>query len=177
MAVAHATENEIRVPEFGYRFAPSSEAGFSLIELIVVLIIVAMLMAIGITGFRSMRDSSTAPQMNTGAGRIWRSVQEYRFDNEGTFPKASMLTARGGTGFVDLGGRRYVRDWPGGIRGAKFIVVQSSGASAAPATGPANVVLYHDNRTSAWMAAYESKGKRVFQRGVSASASPVVPIG
>lgn len=177
MADAHASDYALPVPECRVLRVGGDEGGFSLIELIVVLIIVSILMAVGIFGFRAMRDSSTAPQMNTGAGRIWRAVQDYRFDNEGAFPTAAMLTSSGGASFVDLGGRRYVRIWPDGVKGAKYMIVQSSAAAAAPTTGPVNVVLYHTAGSSGWMAAYDANGKRVFQRGVSPTASPVVPLG
>lgn len=155
-----------------------SEAGFSLIELLIVMIVLAILFAIALPGVRNASDAPNAPSTAIAGGTVWRAIQTARLESGGTMPAAAELTGQA-AGLVDAAGTRRIRPWPETGRGEP-IVITTSAAARPPATGTPDTLLYGVGggalpRTG-WLAGYGPKGQIVFQRFVSAG-TPVVGSG
>lgn len=151
------------------------EAGFSLIELIVVVLIIAILIAIAFPNVRSASDGPAAPSTAIAGGTVWRSVQQWRLENGGTMPATSMLTSFG-AGLVDPAGTRLVRPWPETQRGQQIVLNPGSGGRP-PTTGTPNTLAYAASGNTGWLAGYGPKGTIVFSRAIATSATPEVPAG
>jgi hypothetical protein len=81
---------------------------------------------------------------------------------------------------VDGSGARTIRTWPESGKGSPVKIYAGSSATApTTSTAWANGIVYYASadRQSGWMAAYSSSGRLIYQRGIAASANPVVPIG
>lgn len=158
-----------------------SEAGFSLIELLVVLVIIAILIAIVAPQFGGTRQRSSGPLINAGAGAIWRGVQHYRVENHGVLPPPSMLANAGAT-LVNPGGGRYVQRWPTDGTGTQPMSVQA-GSGATPPTTVApragGTVLYQATGATptGWLAAYSNDGRLLFRRVIGTSTAVTRPVG
>lgn len=161
-----------------------AEGGFSLIELLVVLVIVAILMALVLPQLNKVRRNTGGPTSNVAAAAIWRGVQNYRIDNGGNFPPLTMLQ-NGGTTFTDPGGIKYVKRWPQDATGKPMPVLQGSGTppttnlplpvGPVPANSPIGKVVYYGNGTTGWIVAYSDTGRIVFRR--DAGPWTAVPAG
>jgi prepilin-type N-terminal cleavage/methylation domain-containing protein len=160
------------------------ESGFSIVELIVVLVIVAILMAAVLPQLNKVRRNTGGPTTNIAAAAIWRGVQNNRIDNGGNFPPLSMLQ-NGGTTFTDPGGIKYVKRWPQDSKGAPMEVLSGSGtpptanlplpAGPVPPGSSIGKVVYFANGTSGWIVAYSDTGRIVYRR--DAGPWTAVPAG
>jgi prepilin-type N-terminal cleavage/methylation domain-containing protein len=153
-----------------------SEHGFSLTELIVVIVLVAIALGAALYSLSSVRRGSGDTRYAAAATTIWRGIGSYRLDNKGAPPPASEL-AQAGKSFTNLAGARYVRTWPEDPRGNGPLVVVSASATRPPPTGPANTVQYAVRGDSAWMAAYGGDGRVVFLRSIATGTTPEAPVG
>ena len=152
-----------------------AEAGFTIIEIVIVVLILAILMAIALPSVRSAADGPAAPSTAIAGGTVWRSVQQWRLENGGTMPATSMLTNYG-AGLVDPAGVPMVQPWPETQRGARIVLTAGSGA-APPATGTPNSLAYAANGDVGWLAGYGPKGRLVFRRVIAPSTTPGAPAG
>lgn len=167
------------VPSCGRRRAGGFESGFTIIELLVVLIIVAVLMVLLAPNALNQHRSSANPALNASAGAIWRGVQRYRMDNRGTFPNASMVKPTTPSTFVDAANEPYIRRWPAGPDGLAQQVTTASSATipVSVAATPNGQVLYYGAGNVGWVAAYSPHGNLVLRRGATATANPPRPAG
>ena len=140
----------------------SSEGGFTIVELLVVLIICAILMAIILPSLGKTRQNTGGPTVNVAAAAIWRGVQNYRIDNSGTFPPIGMLQ-NGGATFKDPGQVKYVKRWPENTKGQPMTVVNGSGNPTTQGAQPGQVV-YFQNGNTGYLIGYSDRGTVVFRR-------------
>ncbi len=160
-----------------------SEDGFSLVELLIVIIIVSILMVFILPTLGRTRDKTDGPQINVAAGAVWRGIQAYRIDNHGMLPATNLLTAPSGNAFVNPGNGRYVQRWPESSDGQPIAVTAGTGgpptasiSNASPLAG--NLVYSVSNGgRNGWLVGYSSSGSIVFRRSIEANAAGVVPAG
>lgn len=156
------------------RVRARNEAGFSLIELLIVMIVLAILIAIAIPNVRTASEGPSAPATAIAGGVVWRTVQLVRLESGGIMPTAAQMINQA-AGLVDPAGRARIRPWPETGRGVP-IPIATSTAAAPPATGTPNTLLYGvgggARPTTGWLAGYGPKGSLVFRRVIS-SAAPV----
>lgn len=153
-----------------------STRGFTMIELLVVMTIVAVMLGTGVLALQAFRDEPRGMQVSSAASVLWRGVQSYRLDHAGRLP-ATLEPS-----LVDDAGNRYVKRWPADQDDLEPVVVTMSPLSKPPASADAYAVLYHAaaDRASGWLAAYDQDGLVVYQRGSWSSdqaADVVVPAG
>jgi prepilin-type N-terminal cleavage/methylation domain-containing protein len=162
-----------------------AEVGFTIVELLVVLIIVSILMAIALPQLNKARTRSSGPAISLSSGAIWRGVMSYRLENQGVLPATTKLANKGAT-FVNPGGGPYVKHWPSDATNAASLVVAASTATTPPATVSATrtgTVLYatlpvgSPNPVQGWLAGYEPTGKLVYRRIISTNGAAPGPIG
>lgn len=159
------------------RFGRGSDAerGFSLLEMIIVLVLVGIALMAAIFSMSSVKRSGNDAKYATAASQVWRGVGAWRQDNKGALPPATAL-AGGGSNFQSITGSRYVRYWPEDPRTGEPLAV--AGARGAPSTtGSPGTVVYSTNGTTGWMAAYGHDGRAVFLRAVTPGRTPGAPIG
>ena len=154
-----------------------TESGFSLIELIVVMILVAIALLAAIHTMTSIRRSSTDHHYQTAATSLWRGIGAYRQDHKGALPPLTALQ-QSGRNFTNVAGARYVRQWPDDPRLGKPLEVLAPSGSGSIETGPPNSVRYEAsaNGDTARLAAYGHDGRLLFLRSVSLGA-PEAPVG
>ena len=163
-----------------------SDAAFSMVEIIVVMVIMAVLGGVGATMLQSASKGQSAPMTAATGGVVWRGIEAWRMEEgAGLLPTANRLTAGNGHGgyaggLVDGAGSLLIPAWPEASKGAPVKV--HAGSSAVPPTTSttwANDLVYFasaDRRTG-WLAAYGSSGALVFRRSITAGATPGAPIG
>ncbi len=148
------------------RVRAGGEAGFTLIELLIVMIILAILMAVGLPSVRNASQGPSAPATAIAAGIVWRAVQTSRLEAGGVMPTATQMSSQA-AGLVDPAGVRRIRPWPETGRGEP-IVLTTSAAATPPATGTPNTLVYGvapgPRPTTGWMVGYGPKGTTVFKR-------------
>jgi general secretion pathway protein G len=185
MVVAHDPSDAVAVLRPGPACASARttrardrERGFTFVELLVVMLIIGIITTAVAPTLLNQRARGSGPGVNVAAGAIWRSVQNYRIDNRGTFPPTSMVQP--GPAFSDPAGQEYIRSWPEGPDGEP-IRVRPGGMGMPPATmsstGAGGVVVYGASGRAGWVAGYGADGRRVFVRGVSTTLAPMVPEG
>lgn len=159
------------------------EAGFSLVELLVVMVVIAIMLGVASVSVRSSLQEKPDAELDVVSGRVWRAIGDYRVDRNGRFPPTVTKD-----GLVNLSGGSYIRSWPEhpGREGA--LEVAASGAARPPASSRPFDVLYHAGAdgASGWIAAYDGRGSVMFRRGAVASGGTaassndtriVVPLG
>lgn len=154
------------------------ERGFSLIEIIIVMILVAIALLAAVHTLTSVRRSSVDSKYVAAAGVVWRGVGAYRQDNKGALPPISAFDNRG-AGLRNAAGTRYVRDWPDDPATDQPLVPAPGSPGAAAEPGPANRVVYWAaaNGEAARLVAYGSGGRIVFLRSVTNVGPAEVPVG
>ena len=85
----------------------TGEAGFSLIELLVLIIMIAVLAAIGFPMFFKQEDEANNFWVQQSLETLQVGIQNYAVDHSGSFP-ASVSSAA----LVDPSGKAYVANWP-----------------------------------------------------------------
>lgn len=168
-----------------------SERGFTLVEILVVLIVIAMLMAIAIPTLNRSTRATDAPQMALAGGALWRAIHQFRADNHGSMPPVATLTAAStaatpGTGFEDPGRHRYLESWPRD-NADRPVQVLNGGTGAVPtaanycASRAGRLVYGGTSGTSphtAWLVGCSSQGQMVFRRSVMSTLTATTrPIG
>ncbi len=158
--------------------ARRGESGFSLVELLVVLLVTGILVAVAAPSIRGSSRAVESPSMAISGGRIWRAVQLARLGSGGHLPAADQLAGQA-PGLTDAANRALVRPWPEDEDGAPLRITTSS-APSPPQAGTPNSLVYSAagaQPTSGWLAGYGPRGKLVFLRGVSSSGTPMRPVG
>lgn len=153
-----------------------SEAGFTLVELLVVMVIGAILMAVILPQLGTTRAKVSAPEMNVAGGAIWRGIQNYRLDN-GHLPPAALLTGQHaqrppGRTFANPGGGRYVERWPPNTTGGNARVYQAP-SPTLPTTrdrSRAGRIYYYvppgTRPLVGYLVAYSDTGDIVYRRSI-----------
>ena len=85
----------------------TGEAGFSLVELLVLIIMIAVLAAIGFPMFFKQEDEANNFWVQQSLETLQVGIQNYAVDHSGSFP-ASVSSAA----LVDPSGKAYVANWP-----------------------------------------------------------------
>jgi general secretion pathway protein G len=166
-----------------------SEAGFSLIELLVVMIICALLFAIILPTLARTREKTGAPQVSLAAGAIWRGIQAYRIENGGELPDPAVIAAAPaanppGSNWTNAADGKYITRWPEDNHGVPMPVVRGASATVPTASIPdtdnqAGKVVYYAAagrpRTVGWVVGYSDTGQIVYRRSIGAAG--VSPVG
>lgn len=164
------------------------DAGFSLVEVVVVMVILAIMAAVAIPTTGNARRAAEAGAMATAGATIWRAIIDYRVDYRGQMPPASDLaswsaSAAGQAQFRSRASHSQGADprdlyikpnkWPSHPRSGARIRVEASTSSAPPATDGAGRprLLYGSSGFGGWLAAYTSRGQRVFCRDIPVGSS------
>lgn len=182
MVLAHqrpSTGCRVRAHPADVRRSTPAEDGFSLMEMVVVLVIILIVGAITTAGMGSFRTASGDPGMSAAAEVVWTGIVEHRVDHHGLFPDATMIVGGDGSTLVDDEGQRYVRSWPEDPTGDGRIKVQGSPEVRPPGMLTGGGVLYHvePKQSEGWIAAYGRDGAPVFVRGVAPRPSTnVLPV-
>lgn len=150
------------------------ERGFSLIEIIIVMVLLIIAMLAAVSTLTSVKRNGADVRYTTAASTIWRGIGAYRQDNKGAMPPLTLLGSEGAN-FKNLAGTRYVAEWPEDPDGSGRIEV-GEGTGAPADSGPASSLLYSTDGTEGWLAAYGHDGRLIFLRGVTRD-TPVVPVG
>lgn len=158
------------------RSAGRAERAFSLVEMIVVMVLVAIALMAAIHTLSSIRRSSADQRYQAAASQIWRGVGAWRQDNKGALPPASLLAA-GPARFRNVAGAPYIKQWPEDPMTDKPLAPRPGSGAAPPATGPSGQVLYAANGNAGWVAAYGFDGRPVFIRAVGPGTTTVAPVG
>lgn len=157
---------------------PRAERGFSLIEIIIVMILVAIALLAAIHTITSVRRSSVDSKYVASAGVVWRGVGAYRQDHKGALPPISAFDDRG-AGLANPAGTPYVRSWPDDPATGELLLPTQGSQSPPAEPGPKNTVQYwaSANGEAGRLVAYGSDGRIVFLRSVTGAAQPEVPVG
>ncbi|MEO6867600.1 MAG: prepilin-type N-terminal cleavage/methylation domain-containing protein, partial [Gaiellales bacterium] len=70
-----------------------SDAGFTLVELIVVVLIIGIVFSMVAPSLRSARRAPEGPNIELAAGTLWRAVDRYRSDRRGALPPTANMVA------------------------------------------------------------------------------------
>jgi type II secretory pathway pseudopilin PulG len=97
-----ADKGVVHTGQFG-----KGEAGFSLIESVVLIIMIAILAAVGFPMFFKQQNEANNSWVQQSLDTLQIGIQNYAVDHSGSYP-ASVSSAT----LVDPSGKAYVADWP-----------------------------------------------------------------
>lgn len=151
------------------------EAAFGLVELVVVMLIVAIMLAVALPHVRNANRAADAGTLVVAGATLWRAVSDHRQDYRGAMPATPVLVGLSKGASLDTfrspSGERYLRRWPGAARSDARIPLQPGRDGAAPprwAAGSPTLVYFRSRDSlSGYVAGYASDGTRVFCRGVA----------
>lgn len=177
MICAHRPPGRLSAPAVVPARARAHERGFTLVEILVVMIIIAIMMAAVLPNIRTAQRGSEAGTMVVAGGTLWRAINEYRLDYRGRLPAEPLLKPvrsgnqwKASASFVSPSQKRYLDTWPSDPRtGEPFMVTQYCPNCAPPPsdnTGEPHI-LYGNAQYTGWLAAYSSTGVRVFCRRIT----------
>lgn len=116
-----------------HRERTRSDAGFTLPEMLVVMIIIAILMAIAVPSFLGAKGSARLKEGATYAATYQRAVASYMADNGNRVPVGAAQMPADGSGPRNLLNKPYMREGiPDGVK--KTTVQFCNGACGASAT-------------------------------------------
>jgi prepilin-type N-terminal cleavage/methylation domain-containing protein len=160
----------------------SDQRGFTVVELVCVLVIICILLVAGMIGARPWWKSRHDREVVAQAGFVWGALLQYRADHGGRFPKdaASLRTSLtlptndpttpgpdGTKGYMAVG------DWPLD-KMTDLPLVPKTGAGAQPPVkmydqAEQRAIMYYwvsADRLSGWLVVYGGGGHPVFRRFV-----------
>lgn len=93
----------------------TSKKGFTLVEIMIVVVIIGLLAAMAIPAFKKVRESSRASAMDNDARQIASAAQQYMLENNATEIVHGYVTATGALGtaltdYVTQIGKAYTFD-------------------------------------------------------------------
>jgi prepilin-type N-terminal cleavage/methylation domain-containing protein len=103
------------------KFAKNLRHGFTLVEIMIVVLIIGILLAIAVPNFIKARESSRTKSCIANLKQIDSAKEQYMMDNKTTTPDSNLSTYVGATS--------YIKNTPVCPSGGTYAV---GGASAAP---------------------------------------------
>ena len=82
----------------------STASGFTIVELLIVVVVIAILAAITIVAFNGVQDRAKLSAAQSVSSQVAKKLSAYAVDNSDTFPSAAQLA---GLGIVDSGSNSY----------------------------------------------------------------------
>jgi prepilin-type N-terminal cleavage/methylation domain-containing protein len=127
---------------------PKNKAGFTLVELMVVAIIVAILAAVAIPLMLGNKKRAMCTEADAGCGAVQTAMRVYLASN-GSYPSNGLASSISGVGAHDLDGVYFsTPDYAFTVTGSNYLITATgnSGASTAPQrTQVAGIVETLDN--------------------------------
>ncbi len=145
---------------------PHREAGFTLIEVLVVLVIIAIVLTVALPSVRQARTGSEGGTMVAAGATVWRAISEYRLDNRGQLPPTNLVSSAQVANFRSPTGTPYLRRWPSNPGSDVPLPVRSS----PPPAGTAAIVYERSSEWHGTVAAYTSTGARVYCRSIASTS-------
>lgn len=176
MDQAHASPRGVHVCEYSCTARVRGEFGFSIVELLVVMVIIATVLAIVLPSVQGARRAPDGPGLEVAASALWRATSRYRVDHRGEFPPSSTLinasnseTIAGASSALrsslkSSSGEPYLATFPSlptnSSRPLPIRAAQESSSSTP-------YLVYTESGLSGRIEAYDNYGKRRWCRSVS----------